>query len=89
MSKLVGFGEKVKVVIQPKNAQRPHEHAQSDGEVAALKAVESRSRHADTLRHLGCGNPTALPSKTQALAKPLRLPYIARVGGDGLFAHVQ
>ena len=89
MAKLVGPGEQVKVVIQPKNAQRPHEHAQSDGEVTALEAVERRSRHADSLRHLGRGNPTPLPSKAQALAKPLRLPQIARVRGDGLLAHVQ
>jgi len=43
MPKLVGPCQKIKVVFQPKDAQRPHQHAETNGEVATLKALERRS----------------------------------------------
>jgi hypothetical protein len=82
MSKLVGLCQKIKVVIQPKDAQRSHQHAETDGEVATLKALERRSGYADPLGHLGRGNAASLPSKAQALAERLCLPHVARVWGD-------
>jgi hypothetical protein len=89
MPQLVVLRQSVEVVVQAKDAQRPHENAETDREVAALKAVEGPSRYADPLGHLGRGDPTSLPSKTQALAKPLCLAPVARVCGDGLLRHVQ
>ena len=89
MSKLVGLRQKLKVVIQAKYAQRSHQHTETNGEVAALKALEGPSRHADPLGHLDRGDATSLPSKAQALAKPLCLPHVAWVWGDGLLRHGQ
>lgn len=43
MSKLVGLCQSINVVFQPKDAQGPHQHAETNGEVATLKALERRS----------------------------------------------
>ncbi len=43
MPKLVDPRQKIKIVFQPKDAKRPHQHAETHGEVATLKALECRS----------------------------------------------
>ena len=43
MAKLVGLCQVIQVVIQAKDAQRPHQHAETDGEVSMLKALERHS----------------------------------------------
>ena len=89
MAKLVGLYQKIKVIIQAEDAQRPHQHAETDGEVSTLEALERHSRNADPLGHLGRGNAASLPGKTQALAKHFCLPHGARIRGDRLLWHVQ